>query len=540
MIDKNRFAETLFFVLALALFLLMIVPSLAGMPVIGDDAVLHLQWIAEFNKLKDAGIFYPRFFSDFQHGFGAPIFYFYPPFAYFAAWTVHFYFHSLSPNGLLQSVTFFATVASALSFYGYSEVFSESKLERWSAALLYAGFPYRFVDAYLRSAFSEHVSFIWIPLIFLAVEKIRSDAVNNRTSTRPLVLLAVSWAALIVTSIPMTAIVAIAFVPYVLLRVPLTTGTISRIALASVLGALATSFYLVPLFAYLPLIQHGNVFRYPNEFRYPLYFLTQSRTESILLPSIILIVGIASIAVARKSANKAVPGLLALAAVFQLPWIADPLWNGHVLDAIVYPVRFTALFCLAFPLAYLTLGARERTYLIIAVGALVIVSGYYEVKWSVHHRSTPAIEVQNAEWDTPGEYTLSLPKTVDEKTEPLSPGERVAEIRHEPIQEIRHEPLGSQYAVSLTAPRSFPFDRTYWPTWKAATSSGTNIPLRMNAMGRVEASLPAGNYTLALTMQPGAPQIAGTWLSALTILILLTAWFYRRKAPLSPEGTTKE
>ncbi len=491
-------------------------PALVNMAVVGDDAMLHLKWLAEFNTLKDSGIFYPRFCGDFQNHLGSPIFYFYPPLAFFAAWCIHDVCSSITPNGLFNIVQLFITIGSAASFYRYSGSFSTRRSDRLLCAMLYASLPYRFLDAFIRSAFSEHVAFIFFPLVLLGIERIRERSLRDerRISSAALILIAFSWAGLVLSSIPMTAIVGITVIPYALLRLPMRRRSWLEYILSSLHGVLIVAIYLVPLIAFLPQIDHGNVFQYPNEFRYAIYFLAQSRVDNLMLPVVMLIASVLLLLLLRKNSNRVVLALLALGTIVQIPHLADPLWNAHLFDTIMYPVRFCALLCVAMALGFLVSKPSERRPVMAVLSLLLLFSGYREIKWIINHSQTPPLVIASITFDTPMEYRLVLPKnaTANIADTSLSIGESITETR----REINH----SHYHVALMKPRSATFERTFWPTWSAKSSHGTQLSLFCATDGRLSILLPAGNYDVELCIVKSAEETAGKIISLTSLLLL--------------------
>jgi hypothetical protein len=519
---RNKFSpfELLFGAIAVVSFGIILYPGVANMAVAGDDAMLHLRWIEEFNKLKDSGMFYPRFCGDFQGHLGSPIFYFYPPLSFFVAWCFHDVYAPATPNGLFNIVQFLATMLSVASFYVYSGSFSKRTSNRILSALLYAALPYRFLDAFVRSAFSEHVAFVFIPLVLLGIERARERLLSGKKGipVHAAILTAFSWTALGVSSIPMTAMMLMITVPYLFIRIPMRpTRYVVEYVCSIMLGALLAAAYWVPLVSFLPLIHHGNVFRYASEFRYPIYFLSQSKADNFMLPATMLVASVLLFIILRKNANRFVLVLLALGAIVQIPYLADPLWSGHLFDAIVYPMRFCVLLCVAIALSFLIAEGHRRWQVMTVLSLTLIFSGYREIKWIVNHASMPPIDLTNMTFDTPMEYRMVIPSELLSNERNNDTMLREGEV----ITETLHDVNRSIYRVALMKPKSVTFERSFWPTWSARSSTGQALPLSCASDGRISTQLPVGNYDVDLHIEKSSAETMGMAISVGTMILVL-------------------
>jgi len=55
---------------------------LSGVPLVGYDAFFHLNNLAQYTNLREAGATIPRWTPNSYFGFGSATFYFYPPLTY--------------------------------------------------------------------------------------------------------------------------------------------------------------------------------------------------------------------------------------------------------------------------------------------------------------------------------------------------------------------------------------------------------------------------------------------------------------------------
>ncbi len=128
--------------------------------------------IARLYDLSQAirgGEFPPRISPNLGFGYGYPFFNFYPSFAYYVGGIFYLIGFSLITSTKLMIVTSF--VFSAVFMYLFvKELFGKTAGIISAVAYTYAS--YHAVDVYVRGAFAESFSFVFIPLLFYASYKL--------------------------------------------------------------------------------------------------------------------------------------------------------------------------------------------------------------------------------------------------------------------------------------------------------------------------------------------------------------------------------
>lgn len=128
----------------------------------GHSTKIDLARLVEFDAAIRAGDFFPTWSPDLYSGYGSPIFQFYAPLAYYAADVpVLMGFDFATALKITQLLGLFA---SGLAMYRLGSAY----FPPWIASLggvFYMAAPYRFVDIFVRHALTEHIAFIWLPLI---------------------------------------------------------------------------------------------------------------------------------------------------------------------------------------------------------------------------------------------------------------------------------------------------------------------------------------------------------------------------------------
>jgi len=222
---------------------LVMLPSLVWGPAPIDSAVYNYTWTKQFGAELARGAIYPRWLPDSFGGFGSPTFYFYPPIAFYLSGLLQV--AGLSTLQAINWTVLLTLVASGFSMAAWLRFKRANPL--WAA--LYVVAPYHVTDWYQRAALAEFAAFAWLPLIALAIE-----AQPRRWATP---LLAVSYAGLIMTHLPVAVLVSIGLIaPMVLVR----REHLVRNAVGGALGLGLAAIYLVPALTLLDQVSTEAMF----------------------------------------------------------------------------------------------------------------------------------------------------------------------------------------------------------------------------------------------------------------------------------------
>src|SRR5581483_2597455 len=247
--------------LAIAAFLELL--AWAKFPFGGYDSFSHIYWIAEWHRLWACGIPYPRWLPDSFHGFGAPSFYYYPPFPFFLSsllYTVLPSFTAADIGKLLGLFAFLFSFFSMRSYLGWRANTMHAPMKSsivTAAALLYTFGPYRIFNYATRGALPEHLAFGFVPLAFWGIDLLVQD--KKRSG---FLLLIVSLSFLILTDLPATAVAGIGMFLYVVFQQgQQRVNGLKGLFIAAVAAVLLTSFYLLPVGEMFGLVQMGRLWR---------------------------------------------------------------------------------------------------------------------------------------------------------------------------------------------------------------------------------------------------------------------------------------
>lgn len=223
--------------------LLLTAPALVLGAIFGDDFFYHFLYNKFFSEQLRAGDIYPRWLFNGNAGLGGPVFFFYGSVPSFI--TSVFSVFGLSVPRQMGAAAFVATLASGGAAYFWARMIV-SKPSAVAAALLYMAHPYHLnFDLYLRFAFAEFWSFVWMPLVLGSMVAIA------RGRAYFWLLGAVSYALLIATHPPSVLIFTCLLIPYatgLLLEAPGKDRLLIAVCMAGTLalGVALAGVYLVP------------------------------------------------------------------------------------------------------------------------------------------------------------------------------------------------------------------------------------------------------------------------------------------------------
>jgi len=126
----------------------------------GEWAVVRLSDM--FRELRDFQI-PPRYSGDLNFGYGYPLFNFVYPLPYYLGLVIHFF--GLGFVDSIKSLFFLSVPLSAFFMFLASKKVWKNTQAGLISAILYAYFPYRIVDLYVRGSLGESLAFVLFPLI---------------------------------------------------------------------------------------------------------------------------------------------------------------------------------------------------------------------------------------------------------------------------------------------------------------------------------------------------------------------------------------
>ncbi len=352
-----------------------------------NDARHHVYFLHQFNRMWEAGVWWPRWSPDFAFGYGYPFFNIYGPLSHLLAQAL-LWWGGLSYTAAIETIFALSIVASATAMYVCARELGGRGMGL-VAALVYTFLPYHLLNLYVRANLAESMAFIWLPLCLWSV---RRSVITPHL--RWIVAAALAYGGLMLTSNLVIVLFTPALAAYLLLLAWLyalpagstatllqRAGAALRRALVAGLGPLAglglSAFFWLPAFLERKFVLqeqwYGGRYDFRGHFVYPHQLFSSNWGFGVSLPGpedpISLQIGLAALLLAliglvrvwpRAGRQRAEFGFFALAATvavfLTLTWAA-PLWElpliGGILQSAQFPWRW---FSVMAPFVALTAG----------------------------------------------------------------------------------------------------------------------------------------------------------------------------------------
>ncbi|MFN0279948.1 MAG: 6-pyruvoyl-tetrahydropterin synthase-related protein [Pyrinomonadaceae bacterium] len=202
----------------------------------GNDQRQHYQFAYTVYESLSSGVLYPHFAPDTNHGFGDYGIRFYPPLTYYLLSAGYYIVGDWSVASLIvfTLVLFFSGLGV---FLWVREHFDERHAV--IAAFLAIVAPFHLNELYNNGLYAEFVASAVVPFCFLFVTRLCRDAKWSDT-----VALAVAYALLILSNLPMTVIFSITLGVYSLLMLQRSSlvSSVVKLAVAVAMSVAMTSF----------------------------------------------------------------------------------------------------------------------------------------------------------------------------------------------------------------------------------------------------------------------------------------------------------
>ncbi len=161
---KPSFQSTAHFALIILVVLIAVHPLFDSRPLDGHDPGFNMIRLKEVHTLISHGTIIPRWAPDLVHGYGYPLFIFYPPLSYICA--VPFYSMGLSLDASLKCVYIIGFLFAVFCMFRIGVRLGSPNAGLIGGAL-YVLAPYMLADVYVRVSYSEFIAMSWFPFIFL-------------------------------------------------------------------------------------------------------------------------------------------------------------------------------------------------------------------------------------------------------------------------------------------------------------------------------------------------------------------------------------
>ena len=531
-------------------------------PVRGHSLAVNYNWMTAFSDQFLQGDFYPRWLHQSYGGAGSPVFYFYGPMPFWITTLVNRLFcFSCSPSTLVMAGPIFIMGFASVGCYYLIKSFTNQKIA-FTAALLYLFLPYHFiVDFWIRSSWGELSSYIFMPLLLLATQKASSG-------TKNVVLAALCYAGLLYSHLP----TALLFSPFLLLYGLLHFGIIKglyKVAFIVLLGMGLTSVYIIPAMTTQELIypEFWDIFD-PVDWLWFSGKYSTTEAKFVILPILwpIMAILISVVFFSKKEIKQDKLLLTAIASslccMILISDLSQPLWQ-HIglLAKVQFPWRLGSVFDLfaviIFAKVLLKLKQRQTlsvSYSLVAFLSIIVMIALYSsrMKERILFKDIETLDQHVSENFEPAEYRTKwlmqlypgLQSTLGaypvpnlenpdlerslQKTPVFSIVKGIGTITEESIQESEfHVKFHATTEVTILMRRFF------YPGWHLLNSEDLGIEYRITPSSHyalIEASLPAGDYSLSLVRKPIIEEIIGAIITFLSFLFSIVILFNRKSS----------
>ncbi len=526
-------------------------------PVDGDDASFHLHWIPAFYALLHDGVWLPKWLPDGFHGFGAPTFYFYPPLTNYISSLAIWITGVHRPEAIFNLVALFSTLASGAACYYLLNRLGASRSSSILGSLFYAFAPYRQFDLYTRSSLSQPMGFIFLPLILAGLIQIVRSKENPEGIGRikPNVVLALSWAGLLLCAFPLALAAAMTIVVmWFAFRHHVRKEHLIPIGVSLLLGTGITAFHYIPSLHFMPFVQSDLYLSgIPDGNWVPallrgtqLRFVTQDMLIYGTQIALLIWCWRASRGSLSRSALTGVATVLTFFIIIETPFLSSPLWDYVPLFHVLrFHARFSifavlALTVIAFePGFQVTLKpfARRIAAMWSVIAVLLSLTVIFHIQGHQHGTSL---------WMDPPEYLpkstvpakvamedLFLPHVHDLFSD-VSPELTNAES----VQLISKTARNIAWSVHASSTHRLTLHQFAWPEWKCLLDGQSAKP-EVDSIGRMVIDLKPGSYKVTLELVTSTAEKLGDYVSAsCAVVLLLIVGAIRGRKSLSRVGET--
>ena len=549
------------------------------------DGLLHLyRSVAVEHSLRVDHPLWPRYSSGLVYGYGAPLFNFFPPLAYYPASLAHRLGMSFLGGWLLSMCLY--TVAAGAGMYLLGRLWTRTALGGWCAAAAYVYSPYLLFDSVTRGATAELAALAALPFAFYGATRL-AFAGGRRDFLLALAATSVFIPLHTVITLHGAALLAL-YGLFLIWRADKRRSVLVRLALAGALALLLTAFYWLPALTEretikLPLIAeelgHIDVTRHlrPLAAVLALPQTADPSQQNQALPislgwTQLILAAIGTILSFRARHRCLRPLMIALAVAVGLivflntapsAWIWE---NIPLIGFTQFPWRTLGLASLLLALMsalgaqklWHSLGAGRRRLAILSGIALVLVLAGLPWTFAGFHDEIAAADIGDVQrFEREGgqlalsSYAEYLPVSADAgqlDANRLAPrfdeSAVIPRLLPSPSLEIvaqAWQGTAAALRLRLAEAQTLVFDWLYVPGW-AARINGESVNVFPAARsGLVALAAPAGELDLQLSLEPtGAQSLAGALGAIGLAAAFLAALFWRRLMPAATDSRARE
>lgn len=204
---------------------------------VSHDGEAHVARFAAYFKAFQDGQIPPRWAGDLNSGYGSPLFIFFYPLPGYLASLIHLF--GFEFETVFKILIYISFILAPVFLFIWLRRYSKDEVA-FISSVIYSLLPYRFLDVYVRGDIAELISFVFIPLIFLLIDKSRKEK-----KVFPIILGGVVYALLVLSHNGIAAIFSPVFLTYALVFSKKPKDFILLLNIF-VIGLLLSAFFWLP------------------------------------------------------------------------------------------------------------------------------------------------------------------------------------------------------------------------------------------------------------------------------------------------------
>jgi hypothetical protein len=529
-------------VVAAVSFAVIIPAVLWGIPS-NLDLTNHFRFALPFYDAIAGGNFYPSWLAESNGGYGDPSFRFYPPAFYYLLAGARFLTGNWYDATLIVFIAF--SVLSGLGIYFWARSFLSPQTATF-AGIFYALAPYHLNQLYQAAMLAEWAGSAVLPFVFAFV-----DRVCQRGKAKDIAGLAISYALLLFTHLPLAVIGSMALLVYTLFRLN-SHGKLlqlAKLALGVVLGLSVSAVYWVTMLAEvewiaadrldpasLPGFSHNFVLSALSPDNLTVWWVNILTLMTLFLCAPAILFCFRNSATQRRIVRPIIV-VTAFALFMSLP-LSWPIWRVlRPLQETQFPWRWLAIFSMgasivaaaALPLAMNAVVKLDRSKRLLLFGAMAI-----SIAFTMSHSVREAVYFSRTKFDSMitsvrGTPSLNYWLPFRAQPNPRKMSEVEVDGRHVTVNSWQPE----QRSFSIDAgPATEARIRTfYYPHWVARNETGI-LPVRRDNDGALLIAIPPQATSVQLDFREPAKTKVSTTASLSGLIIigaLLLPFRWKRK-----------
>lgn len=332
-------------------------------PRLNDSFWIDWVWLDQFSRELLSGNPYPRWLPLSHHGLGSPVFYYYPPLAFYVG--SFFVLCGLSVYGAIIATFWAAFLLSGSAMYLWLNGRARAPV---IGAILFMIAPYHVFNFYQRGALAESLATALLPLVMVGIR------FTTEGHWRGLAITAGAYGLLLMTHLPLALLATIfLLVPYACTTA---RGRIVKVCASFAIGGALSAIYLIPALALEPYRSSADLWSLPmlqpsNWSVWNAGAWSDTAFRAVVLVAAGIGIPLVALCMRKRSAWGFWALICAAIAVGFVPF----LWSLPALNAVQFPFRLLPIAEFAFATAFAS-APRDRTASPILWGPLLAMAAF--------------------------------------------------------------------------------------------------------------------------------------------------------------------